>query len=172
MAPTDDSKWAMLRELAFARFPEDVEVADAMHRVEELAGQQPGDVAAFVAATEAVIKAEEEKRVGEVLWVFNGRARTVVGSRQAKAEAWALAATVAAHQEKEVMEVAEDAARETVACSRSPSTSPQSSLWPGLSSGRTTPPSTSSLWQTTLPWPRPTWLCHRSSPTRRTATSC
>jgi hypothetical protein len=36
MAPTDDSKWAMLRELAFARFPEDVEVADAMHRVEEL----------------------------------------------------------------------------------------------------------------------------------------
>jgi hypothetical protein len=162
----------VLTELALARLPKEVEVADAMHRVEELAGQQPGDVAAFVAATEAVIKAEEEKRVGKVLRVINGRARTIIGSRQAKAEAWALAATVAAHQEKEVMEVAEDAARQAVACSRSPSTSPHSSLWPGLSSGRTTPPSTSSLRLTTPPWPRPTWLCHRSSPTRRTATSC
>jgi hypothetical protein len=39
MAPTDNSKWAVLRELALARFPEDAEVADAMHRAEELAGQ-------------------------------------------------------------------------------------------------------------------------------------
>jgi hypothetical protein len=55
MAPTDNSKWAVLRELALARFPEDAELADAMHRVEELAVQQPGDPAAFVAATEALV---------------------------------------------------------------------------------------------------------------------
>jgi hypothetical protein len=30
-------------------------VADAMHRAEELTGQQPGDAAAFVAVTEAVM---------------------------------------------------------------------------------------------------------------------
>jgi hypothetical protein len=45
-----------------------------------------------------------------VLQVVNGRARTVIGLRQVEEEAWALAAAVAAHQEKEVMEVAEDAA--------------------------------------------------------------
>jgi hypothetical protein len=37
MAPTDNSKWAVLRELTLARFPEDAEVADAMLRAEELA---------------------------------------------------------------------------------------------------------------------------------------
>jgi hypothetical protein len=42
---------AVLRELALARFPEDAEVADAMHRAEDLAVQQPGDPAAFVATT-------------------------------------------------------------------------------------------------------------------------
>jgi hypothetical protein len=60
MAPTDNRKWAVLRELALARFPEDAEVADAMRRAEELAGQQPSDAAAFVAVTEAVVQAEEE----------------------------------------------------------------------------------------------------------------
>jgi hypothetical protein len=54
MAPTDNSKWPMLRELALARFPEDAEVADAMHRAEELAVQQPGDAATLVVATEAL----------------------------------------------------------------------------------------------------------------------
>jgi hypothetical protein len=49
MAPTDNSKWAVLRELALARFLEDAEVADAMRRAEELAIQQPGDPAVFVA---------------------------------------------------------------------------------------------------------------------------
>jgi hypothetical protein len=32
MAPTDNNKWVMLRELTLARFPEDEEVADAMHK--------------------------------------------------------------------------------------------------------------------------------------------
>jgi hypothetical protein len=40
-----------------------------------------------------------------------GRARSIVGSRQAEQEAWALATTVAAYQQKEVVEVAEDVAR-------------------------------------------------------------
>jgi hypothetical protein len=40
---------------------------------------------------------------------------SVVGSRQAEKEAWVLAAAVEAHQKKEVMEVAEDAARQAVA---------------------------------------------------------
>jgi hypothetical protein len=65
MAPTDNSKWAVLKELALARFPKDAEVADAMHRAEELAIQQPGDPAVFVAATEALVQADEEKRVGD-----------------------------------------------------------------------------------------------------------
>jgi hypothetical protein len=39
MAPTDNSKWAVLRKLTLARFPEDAEVADAMRRAEELAVQ-------------------------------------------------------------------------------------------------------------------------------------
>jgi hypothetical protein len=73
MAPTDNSKWAVLRELVLARLPEDAEVADAMHRAEELAVQQPGDPAAFVAATEALVQADEEKRVSEVLLVVNQR---------------------------------------------------------------------------------------------------
>jgi hypothetical protein len=97
MAPTDNSKWAVLRELALARFPEDAEVADIMRRAEELAVQQPGDPAAFVAATEALVQADEEKRVGEALLVVNQRTRSIVGSRQADQEAWALAAAVAAY---------------------------------------------------------------------------
>jgi hypothetical protein len=45
MAPTDNNnKWVVSRMLALAHFPEDVEVADAMRRAVELAGQQPGDV--------------------------------------------------------------------------------------------------------------------------------
>jgi hypothetical protein len=52
-----------------------------MRRAEELAGQQPRDAAAFVAATVAVAQAEEEKRVGEALRVVNGCVRTVVSSR-------------------------------------------------------------------------------------------
>jgi hypothetical protein len=71
----------MLRELALARFLEDVEVAEAMRRVEELAGQQPGDAVAFVAATEAVVQAEEDRRFGEAFQVMNCRPCTVVGSR-------------------------------------------------------------------------------------------
>jgi hypothetical protein len=73
MAPTDNNKWAALRELA--RFSEEAEVADAMRRVGELADQQPGDAAVFVAATEAIVQAEVDKRVGE--------AHTIVGSRHA-----------------------------------------------------------------------------------------
>jgi hypothetical protein len=87
----------VLRELALARFPEDVEVAEAMCRAEELAGQQPGDAAAFMAATEAMVQAEEDKRFSEALQVVNCRSRTVVGSRQAEEEAWAMAAAVVAH---------------------------------------------------------------------------
>jgi hypothetical protein len=105
----------MLRELALARFPEDVEVVDAMRRAEELAVQQPGNPAAFVAATEALVQADEEKRVGEALLVVNQRVSSVVGSRQAEQEAWALAAAVAAYQQKEVVEVAGDAARQAAA---------------------------------------------------------
>jgi hypothetical protein len=52
MAPTDNNNWVVLRELARARFPEDEELADAMHRAKELSGQQPADVTAFVAAIE------------------------------------------------------------------------------------------------------------------------
>jgi hypothetical protein len=55
MAPTDNSKWAMLSDLALARFPEDVAVANAMCMAEELAGQQPGDAAVFVAPKEVVV---------------------------------------------------------------------------------------------------------------------
>jgi hypothetical protein len=87
MASTNSSKWAALRELARDRFPEDAEVADAMHKVEELVGQQPGNTAVFIAETKAVMQAEEDKRVGE--------ARTIVGSRQA----WALATAIAAQEE-------------------------------------------------------------------------
>jgi hypothetical protein len=96
----------VLRELALARFPEDVEVAEAMCRAEELAGQQPGDAAVFMAATEAavfmaateaVVQAEEDKRFSEALQVVNCRPRTVVGSRQAEEEAWAMAAAMVAH---------------------------------------------------------------------------
>jgi hypothetical protein len=115
MAPTDNSKWAVLRELALARFPEDTEVADAMRRAEELAVQQPSDPAAFVAATEALVQADKEKRVGKALLVVNQRAHNVVGSCQADQEAWVLAAIVATYQHKEVVEVAEDAARQAVA---------------------------------------------------------
>jgi ABC-type sulfate transport system substrate-binding protein len=101
----------VLRELALACFPEDTEVADAMRRAEELAVQQPGDPATFVAATEALVRAYKEKRIGEALEVVNQRAHSIVGSRQAEQEAWALAAAVVAYQQKEVVEVAEDVAR-------------------------------------------------------------
>jgi hypothetical protein len=74
-----------------------------------------------MAATEEVMQAEEEKRVGEAPRVVNGRTRTIVGSRQAEEEAWVLAAAVAAHQEKDVMEVAEDAARQAMALLQSQS---------------------------------------------------
>jgi hypothetical protein len=63
-----------------------------------------------MAATEALVQADEERRVSEALLVVNQRARNVVDSRQADQEAWALAATMAAYQHKEVVEVAEDAA--------------------------------------------------------------
>jgi hypothetical protein len=94
MAPTDNGKWAVLRELTLARFPEDVEVAEAMCMAEDLAGQQPGDTTAFVVATEAVVQAEEDKRFGEALQVMNYHPRTAVVSRQAEEEAWAMAAVV------------------------------------------------------------------------------
>jgi hypothetical protein len=70
MAPIDNSKWAVLRELALARFSKDAEVADTMRWAKELASHQLGDAATFVAAPEAV-QAEEEKRVGEALLVVN-----------------------------------------------------------------------------------------------------
>jgi hypothetical protein len=56
-------------------------------------------------ATKVVVQDEEEKRLGEARQVINSRPRTMLGSRQAEEEAWALA--VAAHQEKEVLVVAE-----------------------------------------------------------------
>jgi hypothetical protein len=74
-----------------------------------------------VAATEAIVQAEEEKRVGEVLLVVNQCKHNIVGLRQAEEEAWALAAAMAAHQEKEVMEVVEDAKRQAVALLQSQS---------------------------------------------------
>jgi hypothetical protein len=64
---------------------------------------------------EAVVQAKEDKRFGEALQVVNCRPRMVVGSRQAEEEAWAMAAAVVPHQEKEVMKVAEDAVRQAVA---------------------------------------------------------
>jgi hypothetical protein len=115
MATTDNSKWAMLRELALDRFPEDAEVADAMRQAEELVVQQPGDAVAFVVMMEALMQADKEKRIGEALVVVNQRAHNVVGSRHAEQEAWALAATMATYQQKEVVEVAEDAARQAAA---------------------------------------------------------
>jgi ATP/maltotriose-dependent transcriptional regulator MalT len=74
-----------------------------------------------VAATEALVQADEEKRIGEALVVVNQRAPSVVGSRHAKQEAWALAAAVAAYQQKKVVEVAEDAARQAAALLQSQS---------------------------------------------------
>jgi hypothetical protein len=121
MAPTDNSKCAVLRELALARFPEDAEVANAMRRAEELAVQQTGDPTAFVAATEALL-------------VINQRACSVVGSRQADQEAWALSAAVAAYQ-KEISWRSRRTrlARRQPCCRLSPSTSPPLSPRPGLS---------------------------------------
>jgi hypothetical protein len=40
-----------------------------------------------VAATEAVVQAEEEKRIGEALLVINRHARSIVGSRRADEKA-------------------------------------------------------------------------------------
>jgi hypothetical protein len=98
MAPINNSKWDVLRELTLARFPKDAEVADAMRLAEELAIQLPGNHAEFMAATEALMQADKEKRIGEALVVVNQRAHSIVGSHQAEQDAWALAATVAAYQ--------------------------------------------------------------------------
>jgi hypothetical protein len=87
MAPSVNSKWVVLRELALAHFPGDEEVAGTMRRPEELAGQQPGDATTFIAATEAIVQGEEEKRVGEACQIVNRRPCTMVGSRQAEEEA-------------------------------------------------------------------------------------
>jgi hypothetical protein len=96
----------------------------------------------------------------------------MVGSRQAEEEEeWALAAAVAAHQEKEVMEVAEDTVCQAVALLQSSSvdvTTVESTAGPFF--GPYCTPSTSSPRPTMPPWPRPTWLawsCHRSSTRRR-----
>jgi hypothetical protein len=121
MASTDNSKWAVLRELALARFPEDVEVAEAMRRSEELAIQQPGGAAVFVVTTEALAQADEEKRIGEALVVVNQHAHSIVDSRHAEQEAWALAAAMAMYQQKEVVEVSEDAVRQVAALLQSQS---------------------------------------------------
>jgi hypothetical protein len=173
MAPTDNSKWAVLRELALARFPEDAEVADAMSRAEELAVQKPGNPTAFVAATEALALADEEKRVGEALLVINRRARSAVGSRQADQEAWALVAAVAAYEKEDVVEVAEDAARQAAAMLQAQSVDiaiVESMAGPFL--GPYHAASTSSRPPTTPPWLRPTWWawwCLRNSTSRRLA---
>jgi hypothetical protein len=71
-----------------------------------------------VAVAEAVVQAEEDERVGEALLVINRRAQR----RRLQEEAWALAAAMTAQQEKEVMEVAEDTARQVVALLQSQST--------------------------------------------------
>jgi hypothetical protein len=94
MAPTDNNKWAVLRELALACFLGDEEVVGAMRRAEELADQQPGDAAAFMAAMEAVVLAKEEKRVGEACQIIDRHPRTVADSRQAEEEASMLATAV------------------------------------------------------------------------------
>jgi hypothetical protein len=52
-----------------------------MRRAEELAVQQPGEPAVFVAVTEALALADEEDRVGEALLVINQRARNIDGYR-------------------------------------------------------------------------------------------
>jgi hypothetical protein len=65
----------VLRELTLARLPADVEVAEAMRRAEELADQKSGDTTVFVAAMEAVVQAEKDKRFGEALQVMNCRPR-------------------------------------------------------------------------------------------------
>jgi hypothetical protein len=75
----------------------------------------------FLAATEALGQADEEMKIGEALAVVNQCARTVVGSQQAEQEAWALAAAMAAFQHKEVVEMAEDTARQAVALLQSQS---------------------------------------------------
>jgi hypothetical protein len=162
----------MLRELTLDRFPEDAEVVYSMRLAEELAGQQLDDAAAFVAATEPIVQVEEEKRIGEALLVVNRRARSIAGSRQAEEKAWALATAVAAHQEKEVAEVAEATARQTVALLQLQSIDiAPMSLLPVLFWGRTMPLSISLRQSKMRPWPRPMWLawwCRRSIPTRRT----
>jgi hypothetical protein len=52
MAPTDNSKCGILREMAHTCFPEEEDVVAAMRRAEELADQLPADTVAFVAVTE------------------------------------------------------------------------------------------------------------------------
>jgi hypothetical protein len=60
-------------------------------------------------------QAEDEKALDVAHVVINMRPHTVVGSMQAEEEAWALAPSVAANQDKEVLEVAEDVAHQAVA---------------------------------------------------------
>jgi ATP/maltotriose-dependent transcriptional regulator MalT len=111
-----------------------------MHRAEELAIQQLGDTTAFVAATEALMQADEEKRIGEALVAVNQHAHNFVGSCHAEQEAWVLAAAVAAYQQKEVVEVAEDAARQVAALLQSQSvdiTTVESTVGPFLGPYRT-----------------------------------
>jgi hypothetical protein len=158
MAPTDNSKWAVLKELALARFLEDAKVADVMRPAEELAIQQSGDAAVFVVTEKALAQDDKEKRIGEALLVVNQRTHSVVGSRHAEQEAWALAAAVAAYQQKELVEVAEDTARQAAALLQSQSiniapSSPRPSLFWGCSA----PSPISSRQPMTRPWPRPTW---------------
>jgi hypothetical protein len=81
MAPTDNNKWYVLRELARTRFPKDEEVVDAMRWAEELASQQLAGVAAFVAPMEAAAQAKQEKALDAARVTINMRPCTMVGLR-------------------------------------------------------------------------------------------
>jgi hypothetical protein len=114
MDPTNNNKWAVLRMLARPRFPEDEKVADAMHRVEELAGQHPAErrcswqrqrwTPRLRRRRGSTLRARSSTRIPHSAQVEPGRE-----------EEWELAAAIAAKQEKEVLEVAEDAACQDVA---------------------------------------------------------
>jgi hypothetical protein len=83
MTPTDNNKWNVLRELARTCFPKYKEVADAMRRAEELAGQQLAGAAAFVEPMEAPAQGEQEMALDAARVTINMRPCTVVGSRKA-----------------------------------------------------------------------------------------
>jgi hypothetical protein len=68
-----------------------------------------------------IIDTFETYQVGEALLVVNQRARSVIDSLQAEQEAWARVAAMAAYQQKEVVEVAEDAAHQAAALLQSQS---------------------------------------------------